>query len=278
MAIPVTRSICLPLLRVINDAGGELSVQEATARVERYFPELTQEDKLRRYAKTGAAVWPNRIRWARKQLVDEGFLYPEPVGVWRITPRGRDHLEENWAMWQPRYSQDDDNPEAISLTPGEDPTGNTALPSEVQESSPPPEIPPLNLHQRLQNWLHQLGDMLGYYPETEFREPPYIYDVVWKTFAGAQRAACVFEVQHRGNLIEALAKLQHAKDAWGSRLFLIVTEERDRRRVDRLVAPLLSGTFHRLARDLVVLTPDRVEDLYQSLNRNRDLLKKLLVD
>jgi hypothetical protein len=83
-------------------------------------------------------------------------------------------------------------------------------------------------------------------------------------------------VQDKGNLIEALAKLQHAKDTWGSRLFLTVTGDRDRKRIEKLVAPLLTGTFHQLARDLVLLPPEQIERLYEPLNQNRDLIRKLL--
>ena len=124
--------------------------------------------------------------------------------------------------------------------------------------------------------LQEVGAILGYHSETEYREPPHVYDVVWKEYPGATRASVVFEVQDRGNLIEALAKLQHARDAWGSRLFLVVTGERDQRRVDQLVAPLLVGTFHRLARDMMVLTSERVQDLHGVLEGNRELLRRLL--
>lgn len=45
-AVPTQRSILLPLLRVIVDAGGRLPCSEAIKRVEAFFPELTKEDKL----------------------------------------------------------------------------------------------------------------------------------------------------------------------------------------------------------------------------------------
>ena len=113
-------------------------------------------------------------------------------------------------------------------------------------------------------------------PQTEVHEPPYVYDVVWRTFPQASRPGFVFEVQDKGNLIEALAKLQHARDTWGSRLFLTVTGDRDRRRIEKLVAPMLTGTFHRLARVLILLHPDQLERLYEPLNQNRDLIRRLL--
>ena len=55
-----------------------------------------------------------------------------------------------------------------------------------------------------------------------------------------------------------------------------MTGDRDRKRIEKLVAPMLTGTFHRLARDLVLLHPDQLERLFEPLNQNRDLIRKLL--
>jgi hypothetical protein len=99
---------------------------------------------------------------------------------------------------------------------------------------------------------------------------------VWRDFPGAQLPSRVFEVQDRGSLEGALVKLQHAKDIWRSLLFLVVTGERDRKKVDQYVRPWLVGTFHQLAGALVVLSPDQVEELYETFNRNRDLLQRML--
>jgi len=121
-----------------------------------------------------------------------------------------------------------------------------------------------------------VGEILGKCSQKEFHEGPYIYDVIWRDFPEAPRASHVFEVQDKGNLIEALAKLQHAKDIWGSKLFLIVTGEKDRRRLRQLVDPLLSGTFHRLRRELTVLGPEDMEELYEVLSKQREIFKQFL--
>ncbi len=269
MSIPMEKSIQLPLLRVIVDAGGELTLHEAVTRVESFFPQLTNQDKQLRLPSGQGFLFINRVQWTRQRLVELGHLYREPRGLWRITPQGKTFLENNWPSWQPRYSTEErDKSKQLE---------NLKLKEErKQDTTLAPQIPALSFHERLQELLRQVGDILGYYPEKEFHESPYIYDVVWKTFPQASRPAFVFEVQDKGNLIEALAKLQHAKDTWGSRLFLIVTGDRDRKRIELLVAPLLTGTFHRLARDLVLLPPDQVENLYEPLNQNRDLIRKLL--
>jgi hypothetical protein len=272
MAIPIAESMQLPLLRVVNDAGGELTLREAVNRVATFFPKLTEQDKQLRLPSGQGLLFSNRVQWTRLRLVELGYLYREPRGLWRITPQGKSFLENNWSNWQPRYS-----------TGGSDTSkkrkrqkGSQLVEEQKVDSKSAPPLPVLRPHEHIKELLRQVGNILGYYPETEFREPPYIFDVVWKTFQQASRPGFVFEVQDKGNLIEALAKLQHAKDTWGSKLFLTITGDRDRKRVEKLVAPLLTGTFHRLARDLVLLPQEQLEMLYEPLNQNRDLIRKLL--
>lgn len=264
----------LPLLRVIADAGGELPLQEAVARVAAFFPKLTDRDKQLKLPSGKGSLFVNRVQWTRQRLVQRGSLYREPRGQWRITPQGGAFLQDNWPSWQPRYSAGERDVIA-EREDGQLSTSETE--AELKHDSQlAPQATDLSPHEHFKELLQQVGDILGYYPEMEFRESPYIYDVVWKTFPQAPRPSFVFEVQDRGNLIEALAKLQHAKDNWGSRLFLTVTGERDRRRVEKLVGPLLTGTFHRLARDLALLPPEQIERLYEALSQNRDLIRKLL--
>jgi hypothetical protein len=272
MVIPIEESMQLPLLRVIADAGGELTLKEAIRRVAAFFPELTEEDKRRKLPSGYGLLYANRVQWCRQKLVELGHLYREPRGVWRITPQGKTFLESKWSRWEPRYSIGErtrraDHGKSEDLRLREQRTHDYELVPEVEALCP---------HEHIKELLRQIGDIFGYYPQTEVHESPYIYDVVWRTFPQASRPGFVFEVQDKGNLIEALAKLQHAKDIWGSRLFLTVTGDRDRRKIEKLVAPMLTGTFHRLAKDLVLIHPEQLEGLYQPLNHNRDLIRKLL--
>ncbi|TET08349.1 hypothetical protein E3J84_06300 [Candidatus Aerophobetes bacterium] len=249
MAIPIEKNVCLPLLKVIADAGGELLMAKAIRAVEKFFPSLTEDDKLEPLPSGRSKRWSNRVQWARQRLIQEGHLDRQaPRGIWRITQEGKEYLEREWPNWKPRYSKE----------------------TESDRSGLP-------LHEKLKNYLSQIGEILKKYPEKERRETPYIYDVIWREFAESPRASHVFEVQDKGNLIEALAKLQHAREIWGSKLFLIVTGEKDHRRLSQLVGPLLSGTFHRLSQDLIVLSQEDTERLYETLSEEKELLKHLLI-
>ena len=104
MAIPTEKSIHLPLLKVIGDAGGRLSVAEAIREVEAYFPELGEADKLERIP-SGQKRWANRVQWARWELVEEGYLDENaPRGIWRISEKGKQYLKSKWPDWKPEYS------------------------------------------------------------------------------------------------------------------------------------------------------------------------------
>lgn len=97
------------------------------------------------------------------------------------------------------------------------------------------------------------------FPEKELSEPPHRYDVVWREH---QRPLLshVFEVQDKGNIGAALAKLQHAWDYWQSFVFIVITDERDRRKLDQYACPRPTGTYHRLDGHLVVFSSDQVRE------------------
>lgn len=242
MSLPAEKDIGLPLLKVIADAGGELPAHDAIHAVQVHFPQITEDDLLLRRA-SGVLLWDNRVRWVRQNLVLAGYLNRLPKGVWTITPKGRSYLEQN----------------------------REVLPGAPQQASDGPR-----LHKELEDQLSHIALLLGYHAETEFSEAPYRYDVVWKEYVGGVRPEDVFEVQDKGNLIEALAKLQHARDIWGSHLFLVVTGEKDQKKVQQLTGTYLAGTFHRLAPYLTVLTPEQVASLFADLDRHAELLRRLV--
>lgn len=131
-------------------------------------------------------------------------------------------------------------------------------------------------HKKLEVKIREIGELLGKWGKEEYSAPPYVYDVVWKETAGMPRASHVFEIQDKGNVDSALSKLQHAKSLWNPRLFLIVTGERDRKKVDLLLKPVLGGTFHLIAADTIVLTPEGVEEIHRTFTAHKEAIRQLI--
>ena len=96
--------------------------------------------------------------------------------------------------------------------------------------------------------------------------------MVWKDAEWLPRVTPVFEVQDKGNVLEALVRLKHAYDNWGARLFLVVTGEKDRTRIKKLLVPYFSGAFHEIGPVTTLLSPDEVDNLHSTLSRFRDFL------
>lgn len=113
MAIPLQKSIELPLLKALAKAGGQLKMKEAVEKVEKYFPKLTDGDKASRL-ESGGTRWINRVQWVRQRLVEKGEVDSPERGVWRITDAGRTRLEKEFSEWKPEYSQQD-----FTITPSE---------------------------------------------------------------------------------------------------------------------------------------------------------------
>jgi hypothetical protein len=125
-------------------------------------------------------------------------------------------------------------------------------------------------HDELKRKVMEIGEVIGKYATTEFRTSPYIYDVVWKDMEGLPRPTHVFEVQDKGSIDSALAKLQHARDIWRPKLFLVVTEESDKIKVDSLLKPYLQGTFHGISKDTIILTAQTIDEIYTTFSHYKD--------
>ncbi|MCI2425831.1 winged helix-turn-helix domain-containing protein [Candidatus Acetothermia bacterium] len=146
----------------------------------------------------------------------------------------------------------------------------------VVEPTPSPIVSEKSLHGSLKTKIRELGEILGRYAKEEYPAPPYIYDVIWKDVEGMPRASHVFEVQDKGLVSVALAKLQHAHDIWKSRLFLVVTGEKDRVKVGSLLEPFLEGTFHRIRKDTTLLTPEIIDEIYRALSTHKEIIRYML--
>ena len=149
-------------------------------------------------------------------------------------------------------------------------------PSEVREAPAPEPYTSERRHEELKRKVKEIGETLGKYPAAEFHAAPYVYDVVWKDAEGLPRPSHVFEVQDKGSVDLALAKLQHARDMWRPKLFLIVTGESDRNKIDLLLRPYLQGTFHGISRDTKVLTGEVIDDLHRPFSEHRDAVMEFV--
>lgn len=146
----------------------------------------------------------------------------------------------------------------------------------VVEPTPTVSVKEESLHESLKGKIKEIGGILGKYAREEYRSPPYVYDVVWKEVEGLPRPCHVFEVQDKGAVNGALAKLQHARTIWKPKLFLIITGEKDRQKVDMLLKPFLEGTFHEISKDTTVLTAEVIDEIYEALYRHKEAIRQFL--
>ena len=196
------------------------------------FPKLTEQDLLLQN-RTGPNKWENRVHFTRFRLIKRGDLTSPAYGVWQITEQGRERV--------------------------------------LQELPPvEAEIHAETRHKELQRKVEQIGRVLRRYARSEFAEGPYIYDVIWKDSEHNPLVSHVFEVQDKGSVVEALAKLKHARDRWRAELILVVIDEKDRRRAERLLHPYLSGTFHEIAEWVRILLAEDIDAIHLTLESYKD--------
>ena len=102
MRMPKEDNIELPLLKVLNDAGGSLSIRDAIAKTKDFYPELTDEEKASMLV-SGKNRLNNRIAWCRQKLVEKGEIDASTRGTWKITEKGKRRVESEWSSWTPVY-------------------------------------------------------------------------------------------------------------------------------------------------------------------------------
>jgi len=88
---PKQFEIEIPLLRCLKESGGKARPQDIYARINRFFPNLTETD-LAEPLPTGGNKWKNRIQWVRQRLVSVGEMASPEHGVWAITEKGGQRL------------------------------------------------------------------------------------------------------------------------------------------------------------------------------------------
>ena len=116
--------------------------------------------------------------------------------------------------------------------------------------------------------LCKVGEILGYFSEKEFE----YYDVIWRESANSQRISHVFEVQSKGNIDSAFAKLKRAFDAQRSKPFLILSSERDSNRARNS----LNREFRELERNITILSFVELRKIHENLSAIADFLPVFL--
>lgn len=176
--------------------------------------------------------WRKAVQKAGKMLDEKSYL-KRNKGFWTITPNGRNHVAA----------------ESLDFTLSQ---------PIVSEDS----------HVGIQQCLIEIGTILGFDAEMEFE----YYDVVWRENPNSSRLSHIFEVQHKGNLDSAFAKLKRAYQSQRTKPFLVVSTEKDYNRARQS----LVREFQDIETVTTILTFVQVKKIYQNLQSIGEILPKLL--
>jgi hypothetical protein len=238
MAYPGVARIELPILQELAAMGGVEDVRFLYNRLAGYFPQLDETD-VRALTNGHQAQWRRLVQRAGRVLADQRQI-ERRQGRWTITAAGRKRVS--------------DEGQTFSLT-------------EAHESARPEQL----THGDIQQMLLDIGRVLGYHAQSEFD----YYDVVWRASETSPRLSHVFEVQHKGNIDAAMAKLKRAYEAQRSKPFLIVASERDTNRANKNMSQARTGAFHEIGRATVILSFEQLNRLHRALTSVEDILKDI---
>jgi hypothetical protein len=240
MAYPSVERIELPLLQELAATGGAEHVRFLYDRLVAYFPQLSAEEVLA--VSNGHRRQWRRLVQAAARALDERREIERDRGRWRLTERGRRRVSD----------------EAIQFTFDEPPAPEAAAAEGLT-------------HTEVQLMLVEVARVLGYHAQAEFD----YYDVVWREAEDSPRISHVFEVQRKGNVDAALAKLKRAYDAQRTRPFLVVASERDTNRAERQLSLARTGPFHEIGRVTTILSFEQLRSLHRALTSVGDILAAL---
>ncbi|MBI3948973.1 MAG: hypothetical protein HY314_00745 [Acidobacteria bacterium] len=239
MGFPETARLEGPILQELLALGGEERVRFLYDRLIGYFPQLAEQD-LKAITRRRESRWKVLVHRAGAQLVKKGEL-KRGAGRWILTVKGRQRAEAERMLLELPSTAADAAKRAIS-------------------------------HQEIQSMLVAIGQTLGRYAEREYQR----YDVIWKESSLSPRLSHVFEVQVKGKIESALAKLKHAYDTQRSKPVLIISDERDQKRARQFLQPYLSGSFHEIGGVTTVLGVEEVERMYLALDSVKEILQEIL--
>ena len=176
--------------------------------------------------------WRKLIQDSAK-LLDEYGLITRNLGLWQITERGKRLIEAEGEDFQI---------------------------SNIEQKE-------LN-HRDIQLIIAEIGEILGYSTELEFE----YYDVVWRENIKSQRLSHVFEVQSKGNIDSAFAKLKRAYDSQRTIPFLVLSSERDTNRANQS----LDREFREIESVITILSFAEINRVHKNLQSISEILPKFL--
>ena len=240
MAQPGVSRLELPILQELAATGGTDDVRFLYDRLVAYFPQINSSESV---PTRDDRRWRRHVQQAGRELDDKRQI-ERRRGFWTITQQGRRRVEE----------------EAPSFS------------FEI-ESEPAAQVAAEGLsHGDVQQMLIDIGRALGRHAEKEFE----YYDVIWRDAGSSPRISHVFEVQRKGNVDAALAKLKRAYESQRSKPFLIVASERDTNRAQLQMSLARTGPFHEIGSVTTVLSFEQLHRLHRALGSVADLLPEFI--
>lgn len=233
MSLPLNHLIETPILQELLAVGGTDDVRFIYTRLISYFPSLSDAETFLIQNDENAS-WKKAVQKAGKSLSEQKLILRDR-GIWKLTEKGREKvLAENSDF---SFSISSEKIETLS-------------------------------HQSVQQIIIEIGEMLGYYCESEFE----YFDVIWRESETSKRISHVFEVQSKGNIDSAFAKLKRAFDAQRSKPFLIIDSERDTNRARKS----LENEFRELSGVITILGFAEIRKTHKNLKEIETVLPQFL--
>lgn len=123
-------------------------------------------------------------------------------------------------------------------------------------------------HTDIQQMLVKIGEILGFYAQVEVE----LYDVIWKESNKSPRFSHIFEVQSKGNIDSAFAKLKRAYHAQRTKPFLVISSEKDLNRAGKS----LKREFQDIEDITTILTFAQIKRVFENLKNIDGIISKFL--
>jgi len=222
-------------------------------------------------------LWPeevkkNQVKWPLRFEFDVEFCLPPDSWV------KKSYNEEEWI--KPRLSNKGfgliDKDLVLKIMEHFRILGDTSEISKEFFIEKKPEVLPFieekqEIHELVKQKLIEIGKMQKFIAEGEYTMDGTKLDVVWRRVERSV-PTYAFEVQVKGNIYQAVAKLKHAFDLWNSNIYLIAHKDRQEE-CERLV----SGTFHEISDRLTFINIDDIGKLHMLKKQYKDLEVKLSI-